>query len=131
MYDTGIKRIRTHGGSKIVRVTDECGRYDLDAGDEIFVLTSPVRDSEDILSALRGTMFFVAAYEGGKVSYEVRSAVSERSLAESADPALIAVLGPFGSMEEARDFKLFLEAESPERSEAVLKGCLRRYLGRE
>ena len=132
MFNTELKRIGVHGNSRIVYVTKECRKYGLDEDDEMFVLTAPASDKDEILSRLHGpgSMYFVVCVKkAGKALYEVRQAESEIALAESVGKGLITVLGPFSSLEEARGLKLALEESDAEASEVSLKAFLRKHLG--
>ena len=131
MFNTELKRIGVHGNSSIVHVTKECRQYGLGKGDEIFVVTAPVEEKDDIMARLHGpgSMFFVACMRKGKgMLCEVRRGESEIALAESIGSGLITLLGPFSTLEEARGLKLALEDSDVEASEQALKAFLRKHL---
>jgi len=112
-------------------VTEDCTRNGLKKGNEMTVLTAPKDEFEVIATNVccnRIYLYFVVAH-GSPMGFEECGSVSESRQAESYGD-LISVLGPFGTLSEARRFRWFHEDTDPTPSEPELRKLFRSYIER-
>ena len=124
--------IKKQGNSWAVFIKSEAEALGLEVGDMMCVLCTTADNRENALSMLYGNgpyMFFIAVSEDdGKIGYDIRKSLSERSLRLSLDFEPVAILGPVLTLGECMRLKDRLERCEPEPSEKALKECFKRFL---
>ena len=125
-----VEELKPNGNTWMVYLKEEAEKLGLKVHDQIGLVLCRPEDRDYIHSLLYGSdpyLYYVSVgIDGDRVFYEIRKALSERTLAYSLDYEPITILGPFDTLSECRRFRDLLE-EKQEADPSALKELFREF----